>query len=166
MVGKHHLSDSDPEYVSRNHALGFAERTRKNLQFIETAFCNGEDVHVVTQLTNSLLGLLVFLHERTFVEHIEGITLESLQNQGWPKVEVTLGDGLTLGTVIRHLRNSVAHGRITFSSESRDISKVIVCFEDKRNSHDKVPNWSATMNASQLQQFCMKLVALVEQKIG
>jgi hypothetical protein len=35
---------------SRNHSLGFAERTRKNLAYIEGAFAKEADVHVVTQI--------------------------------------------------------------------------------------------------------------------
>jgi len=45
----------------RGHALGFAERTRKNLAHIERGFDAGADVHVVTLLANSLLGLIVLL---------------------------------------------------------------------------------------------------------
>lgn len=44
----------------RSDALGLAERTRKNLFFIEAAFERGEDVHVITQVANSLLMLVVF----------------------------------------------------------------------------------------------------------
>jgi len=47
-------------YVSRNHALTFAQRTRENLLHIERAAKAGDDVHVVTQLAISLLGLVVF----------------------------------------------------------------------------------------------------------
>ena len=46
--------------VSRNDALGFAARTKQNLLMIEKAFEAGEDVHVVTQLVVSLLGLVVY----------------------------------------------------------------------------------------------------------
>jgi hypothetical protein len=52
----------------RSDALGLAERTRKNLLFIEGAFERGEDVHVITQVANSLLMLVVFPWERHFVD--------------------------------------------------------------------------------------------------
>ena len=45
---------------SRNNPSGFAERTRKNLELIERAYSVGADVHVVTQLMLSLLGIIVF----------------------------------------------------------------------------------------------------------
>jgi len=47
--------------IDRNTISGFAERTWKNYFFIErmrTQF--GTDVHIVTQLVISLLGLIVF----------------------------------------------------------------------------------------------------------
>jgi len=84
-------------YTSRNDALGFAERTRKNLEHIVSGFNAGEDVHVVTQLINSLLGLVVFLHERKFVESIARMRLDELGRRGWPRIVVTKGECLTLG---------------------------------------------------------------------
>lgn len=46
--------------ATRQDALEFASRTLKNLQFLESAREAGADVHVVTQLVNSLLGFVVF----------------------------------------------------------------------------------------------------------
>ena len=40
----------------REAALGLAERTRKNLEHIETARADGADVHEVTQIRLSMLG--------------------------------------------------------------------------------------------------------------
>ena len=44
----------------RGTSEGFAQRTRKNLLYIEEASRSGADVHAVTQIVNSLLGLVVF----------------------------------------------------------------------------------------------------------
>jgi hypothetical protein len=43
----------------RNSAEVFAQRTRRNLEFIENAGLSGEDVHRVVQISLSLLGLVV-----------------------------------------------------------------------------------------------------------
>lgn len=48
----------------RNEAYEFAVRTRRNLLAIEKAKTASEPVHVVVQLTNSLLGLIVFPKEK------------------------------------------------------------------------------------------------------
>ena len=52
---------------SRNDTLEFAIRTLKNLTFITEAAAAGFDVHPVTQLTNCLLGLVVFPWEQELV---------------------------------------------------------------------------------------------------
>lgn len=65
-------------YASRNDALEFARRTQKNLNHIEVAFNSGEDVHLVTQLANSFLGLIVFPWERNLVEQLKGQSLDEL----------------------------------------------------------------------------------------
>ena len=58
-------SQRPPDGVpSRNETEGFAIRTKKNMDFIVAAHDSGEDVHVVTQLVLSLLGMVVFPFER------------------------------------------------------------------------------------------------------
>ena len=44
---------------TRNEAVGFAQRTRKNLKFVRQARDSGADVHLVSHVVNSLLGLVV-----------------------------------------------------------------------------------------------------------
>jgi len=75
----------------RNDAVGLAERTRKNLVYIETAFVAGADVHVITQVVNSLLGLVVFPWERHFPNHVAQIPMHELSQQGWPSWQVNSG---------------------------------------------------------------------------
>lgn len=155
-------------YVSRNDALEFAERTRKNFEYIDRARNDEEDVHVVTQLINSLLGLVVFLREREVLRRIPTMQLNDLEVEGWPHVEVTKGqnDCTTLGQVLHHLRNAVAHGRIRFSSDSREMSEVVVQFEDWKDKRAKEPYVCFEMDALALHAFCAKLTRLVQQEIG
>src|SRR5262249_28399444 len=130
--------------ASRNDALGFANRTLKNMRHVETASENGEDVHVVTQLANSLLGLVVFPWERNFVAHIQRLKLVDLAARGWPKWNVTLGSCRTLGELTRHLRNAVAHGRISYSSEGRSDLTVILTVTDC-HIRNAAPYWEASI---------------------
>src|SRR5262245_42778277 len=101
--------------ATRNDAIEFAARTLKNLDFIEGAFNDGEDVHVVTHLGNSLLGLIVFTVEKEFVRFILNQKLDDLAAQGWPMWTIELGTCDTLGELVYHLRNAIAHGRLSFS---------------------------------------------------
>jgi hypothetical protein len=154
-------------FVSRNDALGFAQRTRKNLAYIKLACDDGEDVHVVTQLVNSLLGLVVFFRERHLLEFAASMPLANLEKKGWPHVTITMGaeECSTLKDFVSHLRNAVAHGRIRFSSESRDLQQVRIMFEDWKMKA-KAPYVCFEMNAPELQELCLQLVKLVEEEIG
>jgi hypothetical protein len=62
--GSNERTELDGEMPSRNEVLGFAARTRENLDCIERAFMDKGSGHVVTQLVSSLLGLIVFPHEK------------------------------------------------------------------------------------------------------
>ena len=61
----------------------FAQRTRTNLRALERLRAQGHEVFEVTQLINSMLGLLVFPREE-FVGRIPRIPLADLSTQGWP----------------------------------------------------------------------------------
>ncbi|MGH9668363.1 MAG: HEPN family nuclease [Bryobacteraceae bacterium] len=99
---------------TRNEAYEFARRTRVNIEFLHEAKTRGEHVHIVTHLTNSLLGLIVIPKERYVFDRSKQITLVDLHAQGWPEWNITLDTGnertTTLYGLIYHLRNAVAHG--------------------------------------------------------
>jgi hypothetical protein len=151
--------------ISRNDALGFAARAKKNLAHIEQAFAAGADVHVVTQLGMSLLGLIVFPQERHLVERVSALDLSALEIEGWPRWQQDLGHVDTLGELIRYLRNAVAHGRLKFSSDARSIEDVSIEVENYRPNED-VPNWRASIPAVELRDFCLRFVQLIEDTIG
>jgi hypothetical protein len=150
-------------YGSRNHALTFADHTRKNLRFIIEARRNNQDVHPVTQTVNSMLGLLVFPQQKGFDNSIDSLPLTQLFSAGWPRVQVTQEEypTRTLGDLIKHMRNAVAHRLITFSSDSRDSTEVVITMSD-RPSKRKPINWSAQVYANDLQEFSLKFIDLLE----
>lgn len=153
-----------PRYASRGNSFGFAERTRKNLDYIEKAFKSNEDVHVVTQLVNSLLGLVVFPWEANFVKRIQSTSLHELSEKGWPQWNITAGTCETLGQLIRLLRNGVAHKHIEFSSESRLADRVVLTIWNCRKKNE-APNWVASIRADHLRSFCQKFVELLRDTI-
>ena len=59
----------------------FARRTKANLLAIERLSASGEEVYEVTQLVNSMLGLLV-LPQQEFVDRIPETPLEQLRRDG------------------------------------------------------------------------------------
>ena len=161
-------------FVTRGEAIGFAQRTRKNLEYVRHAFDREEDVHVVTHVVNSLLGIVVVPKERYFEESFWSINLEELTKRAWPKWDVTIDEPTkkgsrteTLGDLIRHLRNAAAHGRFRFGGEpdSRYLSEVGLIVEDAP-SRDRKPNWRAEIAGDDLYQFCLLLADYIDDSIG
>ena len=165
------------ELELRNSVLGFAQRTRKNLEFIREARKSKHDIHLVTHLINSLLGLVVVPMERHPKHALWEVTLEELEETHWPKWTIikdergaasrkTWTPTRTLGRLIVHLRNATAHGRFLFGDdpESRNLSEVRVIVEDAppRGS----VNWQAEIGGEELYRFCLLLTEHIEQHLN
>ncbi|MEM5768211.1 MAG: HEPN family nuclease, partial [Bacillota bacterium] len=86
----------------------FIERTEKNLQAIEELREKGAEVFEVTQLINSLLGLLVYPREK-IIEKVQEIGWEDMEHAGWPLPTGGNPRVSDLKTLVRFMRNSVAH---------------------------------------------------------
>ena len=80
----------------------------------------------VTQLINSMLGLLVFPQQK-YVESIPKTPLEKLREDGWPIPRVTgeFQEATDLNQLIRYLRNAVAHFNIKFVGDGENNIKVL-----------------------------------------
>ena len=153
-------------FASRNDALGFAQRTRRNLEFLEGAYADGQDVHVVTQLINSLLGLVVMPTERKVLSRMHELHLADLYQHGWPHWQILIGSSDTLAELTTKLRNAAAHSNVHFSSDSREPTEVEIEAWNFRRKEDKNPNWRARITAPDLRLFCFRLTDLIEQTIG
>jgi hypothetical protein len=153
-------------FVPRNNAVTFARRTRANLEFIDKAAPDHENLHPITQLANSLLGLVVFPKEQKFLEDAEKIDLAQLSEKEWPQWEFLIGSSTTLGQLIRRLRNAITHGHVIFSSDSRIYEEVWLEVSDYRENK-KLKRfelcWKAKISSADLRLFCMKLIKLIEE---
>ena len=166
-------------FETRNQAIGFAQRTRKNLMLVrqvqETK--DGQyDFHLVTHLVNSLLGLVVHPIERHPKHALWKVKLEDLGEE-WPKWNKLLdergGAGKkwtetqTLERLVIHLRNAAAHGKFTFTGEpdSRDLSKVTLIVEDFP-LRCKTANWRFEIGGEELYRFCLLLAERIEDGLG
>jgi hypothetical protein len=152
---------------TRNEAWEFARRTRKNLEFIEKSKGQGEDVHIVTQLTLSLLGLIVFPKEKGLLDKTKSKTIKAMEDEDWPTWTITRGkeQTSTLYDLLYHLRNAVAHGRLTFTSDSPHIENVALIVEDKK-PNDPEPYWCANIEAKDLHTFCLRFLDLIDDATG
>jgi hypothetical protein len=117
------------EYI--NVVKDFAERTKRNLDNIRKALQNESQAQVceVTQLLNSMLGLLLFPPQQYF-ETIPKIPLSDLEAKGWPKIKQSPDfpeKVSTLDRLMRYLRNAVAHFNMKFlTNDNHQISGVCV----------------------------------------
>jgi len=152
------------QLASRNDSLGFAERTRKNLDFIVAAAAQNKDIHLVTQIVNSMLGLVVFPWEATFSARTRQIRIADLKQEGWPEWRITLGSSETLGDLIENLRHATAHRGIRFSSESPLPQEVEVTVWNRPRKKAAI-NWIATIRADELQDFCMRFMRVVQSTL-
>jgi hypothetical protein len=97
----------------------FASRTLKNLDFVQRQVREGNtDLFEVTQLWNSLLGLIVLPLE-TDKGRIPATPMAELESQGWPRLTKNTHDHESLHSLVKHLRNAVAHANVRFIARSR-----------------------------------------------
>lgn len=151
--------------ASRNDSLGFAQRTLRNLEYIENSRNSGADVHVVTQRILSLLGLVSFPWHAGLDDRIKSQRLDTLVQAGWPQWTIILGDTETLGILVHHLRNAIAHRRVHFSSDERDGGAVQIEFADAKKEGARA-YWRAGINGDDLLSFCRRFADLVDDTIG
>lgn len=145
----------------------FAERTRQNLDYIERSVEGGEEVYDITQLVNSMLGLLVFPQQRYF-NNIPKTPLKDLREDGWPDVQV-IGDFQApkdLRLFMRYLRNAIAHFNIEFiADEKRQLHGIRVWNIDTRNpKHPK--NWEAELSFAEIRIIVEKFITLIVEEVG
>jgi hypothetical protein len=139
--------------------IDFAKRTRANLEYIEQAEVRGDQVFQVTQLVNSLLGLLVFPRER-YLQEIPPLTMQELANRGWPEI-TTIRGALredNLRGLTQMLRNSIAHCNVEFVSGS---DSQITGLKVWNTNHGR-KTWEAEMQISQLRSIVLKFIELLE----
>lgn len=151
--------------IRRGTVEGFIQRTRTNLELVEKSYTMQSEGHLITQLVNSLLGIIVFPWEYESLNYLKNQKMESLGLEGWPDEILKLGEADSVGEFIRHMRNAVAHGRITFSSDSRELNNVTLTFEDRKNNNMPV-NWQVSFNGKQLRRFCEQLMDSIESAVS
>jgi hypothetical protein len=136
----------------------FAERTRKNLRTIEDLQAKGGEAYEVTQLVNSMLGLLVFPREK-FFDQIPQTSLSDLEADGWPipKVDGHFPQAKDLRELIRYLRNAIAHFNIEFIGEK--IQSVRVW-----NTQHSKKTWQAEIGLEELRAIAERFTDLLLAK--
>lgn len=142
----------------QNLVRDFARRTLHNLEVIRKHKKCGVEAYEVTQLINSMLGILVLPKEH-YYERIPTTSLNQLRADGWPD-PVLSGEFKApkhLRDLVRLLRNSIAHFNIEFATSQGEICGVVL--SNKCNC-GKV-TWKATLSLDDLEQIIRKFVDLI-----
>jgi len=137
----------------------FAERTRANLRAIEQRKAEGHEAYEVTQLVNSMLGLLVFPQQR-YVDKIPHTSLEELEQQGWPIPSVREGfqQVENLNQLVRHLRNAIAHFNVDFIGDGKNEVKFLHVWNTNPRG---LRTWEAELSVSDLQGIAERFIELL-----
>lgn len=104
------------EYLKDKAFVGdFADRTLKNLKLVED-----NKGYEVTQLINSLLGLIVFPKERKIRPQQNTVLAQTLKNNVvFPKSDIQDDE------LLRNLRHAISHSHILFASSNYTDKKEI-----------------------------------------
>jgi len=144
----------------QNLVRDFAIRTKQNLEFIRQVDERNEyQVFEVTQLINSMLGLLVFPKEH-YWDKIPEISIDEMKDTGWP-IPQLVGDSPQISglrDLVRYLRNAIAHFHIEFVADpSGRINGVRV-----KNIYRQEVIWHAELSITDLEIITIKFIDLLE----
>jgi hypothetical protein len=144
----------------QNLVRDFIQRTRKNLEYIEKAHATdpSAEVYEVTQLINSLLGLIVFPKEQYFL-HIPETPLEDLAAKGWkiPDVKGNFSKIKNLRQLMQYMRNAVAHSNLEFISDGHKLTGIRLW----NCTRGGVKNWQIEMKLTELREITYKFIDLI-----
>jgi hypothetical protein len=131
----------------------FANRTRQNLDIIESLQRIGAKAFEITQLVNSCLGLIAIPRQVCF-NNIPKTFLDELASEGWPipHDEGGFPPATNLNELIKRLRNGIMHSRFEFSHNEQDEINSLLVWDEK--NHRK--NWQARFNIDELRMFLIK----------
>ena len=140
----------------------FARRTHANLQTIRRLAQEGGETPAfeVTQLVNSMLGLLVFPQQR-YLDRIPETPIADLSKDGWPipKVIGNYPQVPNLRQLVRMLRNAITHCNLKFEQGlGNEIDSLTVWNTEPRTG--KI-TWKARLSISDLDAITTRFVALL-----
>ena len=130
----------------------FILRTELNLRAIEKLSAQGESVYEVTQLINSLLGLLVYPRE-VFFNNIPRITRETMIEEGWPLPDEQIAQIQDLKTLVKNMRNAVAHFNIELINNGNAIEGLKFKNYAQDDKERAKPLWIGVYKLAPLKRF-------------
>lgn len=120
---------SETEYVRE-----YIDRTKWNYNFIKRV----SDSFEVTQLINSMVGLLIIPRERYLDQITDNLIDQGLLAKMIRCIQKDDYSDSTLKAIVKHMRNAVAHGRMEFHAEKPPLNgaSLIIHSVIFRDQHD------------------------------
>jgi HEPN pEK499 p136 len=140
----------------------FAMRTRHNLRALESLRATGQDVFEVTQLINSMLGLLIFPRE-DFVTSIPKIPIDALKKEGWPvpKMRPGFAPAPDLAELVRYLRNAISHFNVEFIGDGQNEIRIVRVWNKDRTG---TKTWEADLGLDELRGIAERFADLLLER--
>jgi hypothetical protein len=143
----------------KHQVKDFVARTKANLELIEQSALAGQEGYEITQLVNSLLGLLVFPQQYYF-NQIPALTMSEMKEAGWPEIKV---DGefeqhQNLRDLMRYLRNAIAHFNIKFLGDDTHKLRALRVWNHRGSNQI---TWRAEIPFEDLRLIVTKFLALI-----
>ena len=147
----------------------FADRTKKNLNLLREIQANSPDREIfeVTQLVNSMLGLLVF-PQQSYVKSIPEVPLSQLREKGWPVPRIVgeYPQVKDLNQLVRYLRNAIAHFNVRFLvDDQRQINGLQVWNVRERwlkgGKRKEEITWKAELSLAEIETITYRFIDLM-----
>lgn len=154
----------------RNGSGEFARRAMSNLEFVLSHSAADIQVHPITQIICTLLGVVVFPWERSAFDKIKNKRVAAAISEGWPAWMMSGSriDGnkvSRIGDLIGLVRNSISHGHVLFDSDSRLPHDVTITFENRPRG-GRSSDWQGRIRADCLALFCHRFCAFVSDHVS
>ncbi len=153
------------EYTKDKMVQEFAQRTLKNTDFVREHAIEQPELYEVTQLVNSLLGLIVFPKESA-LQDIPKTSFNNLRRDLWPE-SILVSDGSTnnLNKLITRLRNAVAHCNLGFVVDETNKLSGISLWNEVAEDKNARRVWQVVLTLDDLDALIGKLSALWTEKL-
>lgn len=148
--------------LPEDYERDYVSRTIANLKIIEKSVVVSGEGFEVTQLINSLLGLVVMLKERGSNPVWEKMKLKDPRASFLPPPEVFNRPCVQeVGEYIRLVRNGIAHFNIEFLDDGREITGLRIS-----NKSNGITTHCFQYNVQQLREFACKFPRLQDKALA
>ena len=134
------------------------KRTKSNMDYIMRAKQEKQEVFETTQIFNSLLGIIVNIHQNSiYSEKFESIKIKTIKSE-WKIPDVP---DIFLSDFLKHLRNAIAHMNVEFDDkQTGEIKRLIL--QNKDDDHSNTITWECKFPIKYVETFLHRLCEYVE----